>query len=174
MPGEAEDEAQVKKLQLELDYASGWFQYTASQRLTTFNFFLVVVGFVLVAYAQAIDHRWRCFGAGIGAIGAVVSMGFLAIDVRNEVLVDKGLFALRKIEAGLRIGLADPALDRLHLDLVLRESRPGRLIAQWISHAPETRWRLFTYRVWFRSVITFIGVAFFVGTVWAVCDFPGS
>jgi hypothetical protein len=167
------------KLQLELDYASGWFQYTASQRLTTFNFFLVVVGLLLVAYAQAIDHSWRLFGAAIGFIGAIVSLGFLIIDVRNEVLVNKGLSALRELEAELKIALADPDLDRKHLRKVLDGSRIGRCVARFVFKGlgskdglrSERRERVFRYRFWFRVVISVVGVSFFLGSFWAAFGF---
>jgi hypothetical protein len=122
-----------QELQLELDYASGWFQYTASQRLTAFNFFLLVVGLLLVGYAQAADHDWCFFGVGIGIIGMVVSAGFLMIDIRNEVLVEKGLKALRALEQGLQIRLADKALDGPLLQGVLSESRSGKRVAGWIQ-----------------------------------------
>jgi hypothetical protein len=157
------------RLKTELDYASGWFQYTASQRLTTFNFFLVVVGLLLVAYAQAIDHDWRLFGAGVAFIAAVISLGFLIIDVRNEVLVNKGLSALRKLEGGLGIALAEPALDSEHLEKVLNESYIGRPIARHIYKNPKSpkHERLFMYRFWLRAVITVVGLGFFLGSVWA-------
>lgn len=164
------------RLQLELDYASGWFQYTASQRLTTFNFFLIVVGLVAVAYAQAIDHQWNCFGAVIGGIGAIISVGFLVIDIRNEVLVDKGLSALQELELDMRIKLADPALDSKHLKEVLRKSFIGRGVSRCVYRS--LRWskrceRVFKYRFWFRFVITVVGISLGFGCVWAARGFPG-
>jgi hypothetical protein len=157
------------RLKTELDYASGWFQYTASQRLTTFNFFLVVVGLLLVGYAQAISHDWRLFGACIGFIGAIISLGFLIIDIRNEVLVNKGLLALKQLEKGMRISLADPALDGAHLKNVLDESFIGRPIARHIYKDPKSpkHERLFKYRFWLRAVITVVGLGFLLGSIWA-------
>jgi hypothetical protein len=169
-----------KKLQLEMDYASGWFQNAASQRLATFNFFLVVVGLLVVAYAQAIEHQWTLFGACIGLIGAVASLGFLIIDLRNEVLVNKGLFALRTLEAQLQISLADAALDRKHLRQLLEESCIGRVAVRCIYGSLKSRYgrsgsrkgeRLFKYRFWFRAIISLVGVGFLVGCVCAVIGF---
>jgi hypothetical protein len=178
-PAESPDaDLQNKKLQLELDYASGWFQYTASQRLTTFNFFLIVVGLLLVAFAQAIDHGWSSFGVCIASLGVIVSVGFLAIDVRNEVLVNKGLAALRQLERKLEIALADRALDSKHLKSVLRESLIGRPIAWLIFGSLRRRQlqrleRFFRYRFWFRSVISTVGVISCLGLLWAAHSFPG-
>jgi hypothetical protein len=172
--GEDPSELRTKKLEIELDYASGWFQYTASQRLTTFNFFLIVVGLLLVAYASAIEHQWRLFGACIGFVGTAVSLGFLIIDVRNEVLVDKGLFALRELEADLRIALADPALDSKHLKDVLSQSWIGRRVSRCIYKRlrSERRERFFKYRFWFRCVIGTVGFAFLLGLGWSAWGFP--
>ena len=171
-----------KKLELELDYATGWFQYTASQRLTTFNFFLIVVGLLLVAYAQAIDHEWSGFGVSIALIGVIVSVGFLAIDVRNEVLVQKGLGALGQLEGNLNIALADRSLDSKYLRRVLRESVIGYPVACLIYGSlrrQRLRWLrklegFFKYRFWFRCVITAVGVISCVGLFWAHDGFPGT
>jgi hypothetical protein len=176
-----------KKLQLEMDYASGWFQNAASQRLTTFNFFLVVVGLLVVAYAQAIEHQWTLFGACIGFIGAAASLGFLIIDLRNEVLVNKGLSALRTLEAQLQISLADAALDRKHLRQLLEESCIGRVAVRCIYGSLKSRCRrsgsrcrrsgsrrgeqLFKYRFWFRAIISMVGAGFLIGCVCAILGF---
>lgn len=164
-----------EKLELELDYATGWFQYTASQRLTTFNFFLVVVGLLLIGYAQAADHDWSFFGIGIGVVGMVVSTGFLMIDIRNEVLVEKGLKALKTLEQGLRIRLADKSLDSPLLQEVLGESWGGRRVAGWIQRngkRQKKRERLFKYRFWFRGVMIAVGAGFLLCSVWAGFGFP--
>src|SRR6185436_6658207 len=163
-----------EKLQCELDYASGWFQYTASQRLTTFNFFLIVVGLLLVAFAQAIDHAWDGFGMCIATIGLIVSIGFLVIDVRNEVLVEKGLGALRTIEAKLEISLADRELDGRYLRQVLGESVIGKRLIPLIGR--RLRWPgcegIFKYRFWFRTIISAVGIASILGFAWAQSGFP--
>ncbi len=133
----------------ELDYAWAWFHHSASQRLITFNFFLVIVGLLLVAYAQTVEHEWRLFGLCLGLVGMIVSIGFLAIDFRNEMFVKRSIGALRQMERGTRIKLAPP------------EEEKG-----WVS--------LFKYRVWFRLVIVIIGLAFAGGLLWAALGFPAA
>lgn len=86
----AEEEKNTNLARIEFDYAWGWFQYHAAQRLTSFNFFLIIVGFVLVGFAQAIDKQWDAFGVGLGLLGVVVAAGFLALDIRNAELVFRG------------------------------------------------------------------------------------
>jgi len=104
-PTSSESQAEIQRLQLELDYAWNWFQDSASQRLTAFNFFLVTVGLLAVAYAQGADHHWKLFGLVVGALGAIVSTGFLILDIRNEVLVNKGRTALAALESKMGIKL---------------------------------------------------------------------
>lgn len=130
---------------IEFDYAWGWFQYHASQRLTAFNFFLVIVGFLLVGYAQAILNHWAAFGVGLGVIGMCISIGFLALDVRNGELVNLGRDALKKLEP--TIGASLCAVD----------ARP-----------------LVSHRFWLRGIITVIGVGFVLGAIWAGCGYPGT
>jgi hypothetical protein len=130
---------------IEFDYAWGWFQYHASQRLTAFNFFLVIVGFLLVGYAQAILNRWDAFGVGLGVIGLCISIGFFALDVRNRELVNLGRDALRTLEETIGASLCEG------------DARP-----------------LVSHRFWLRSIIAVIGAGFVVGAIWAGCGYPGT
>jgi hypothetical protein len=136
---------QDQKTRIEFDYAWGWFQYHAAQRLTAFNFFLIIVGLLLVGYAQAIDHHWSPFGIGIGLLGMLVSMGFFALDMRNEELVDRGLDGLRTLELGLGV-----------------------------SFTKRPRSKLLRHRLWLRLIIGAVGFFFFLGGAWAVVGYPST
>ncbi|HEY4779233.1 MAG TPA: hypothetical protein VIH47_06550 [Solirubrobacterales bacterium] len=166
-----------EELKAELDYAWNWFQYSASQRLTTFNFYLVIIGLLLVAYAQAIEHEWRLFGASISLVGAIVSVGFLAIDVRNEVFVNRGIAALEKVEDGMKVEIAKRGEASAGLEEALGEGWIAAGAVGWIKRAPtnskeKKRANLFKYRFWFRRIIGVIGVAFVAGLMWAALGFP--
>ncbi len=63
--------------EVRLTYAWNWFSYHAGQRLSAFNFFLVIVGVLTVGFGQAISDRWIGPGAAIGGLGAAVSVGFI-------------------------------------------------------------------------------------------------
>lgn len=165
------------RLKIELDYAWGWFQHSASQRLTTFNFFLVIVGLLLVAYAQAVQHEWKLFGIALGIVGAIVSVGFLAIDVRNEVFVNKGIEALKTLEANLTIKPADREEPSDGLNDALGKGRVGAWAVGWVDGGKdkdrkEKRANVFRYRFWFRRIISVIGIAFLAGLGWAAKGFP--
>jgi hypothetical protein len=133
-----------EKARIEFDYAWGWFQYHASQRLTAFNFFLVIVGFLLVGYSQAILNHWDAFGIGLGVIGLCISVGFFALDIRNRELVDLGKEALKLLE---------PTTG----ESLLKDARP-----------------LVSHRFWLRSIIAVIGVGFVAAAIWAGCGYPGT
>jgi len=45
-----------KDFQVKMNYAWGWFQYHADQRLKAFNFFLVILGILIVAYGAAMKE----------------------------------------------------------------------------------------------------------------------
>jgi hypothetical protein len=158
---------------IEFDYAWGWFQYHASQRLTAFNFFLVIVGLILVAYAQAIDRHWVVFGIGLGMLGAIVAAGFLALDVRNLELVMRGKAALKtlELERAMRVSLIDRNGDRAELGKALLTDGIGdgvsRCIGRWFG------W-FFQHRLWLRGVIFVVGVGFVAGAAWAGFGYPGT
>jgi hypothetical protein len=131
---------------MEFDYAWGWFQYHASQRLTAFNFFLVIVGFLLVGYAQAVDHDWKGLGFGLGAFGAFVALAFLMLDIRNAALVRRGKDALETLEE-----------ERMSFSLVT-------------PHAHI----LTKHKLWLRLITSLAAVGFALAATWAACDYPGS
>jgi hypothetical protein len=177
-------QTEMQRLQLELDYAWNWFQDSASQRLTAFNFFLVTVGLLAVAYAQGADHRWQLFGMAVGILGAIVSTGFLILDIRNEVLVNKGRAALTTLESRMTIKLVDNFAgdkklegerERERLRQALGDRLLGSSIAAWINRKPDNeRHRFFRYRFWFRFVISSVGFAFILGAGWAAFDYAPS
>lgn len=151
---------------IEFDYAWGWFQYHASQRLTAFNFFLIIVGLLLVGFAQAIDHHWNAFGFGLGLLGALVATGFLALDVRNAELVIRGREALAKLELGMGSPLSDDDLKRETLAKAIGLGGLGRQVA-------KLPW-LFRHQFWLRFIIAMVGAGFIAGAAWAYCGYAGT
>jgi hypothetical protein len=96
----------------EQTYAWGWFAYHAGQRLTAFNFFVVVLGAILVAYVQAADAHLRGLGVALGIVGILISLAFWVIDVRNTELVICGRAALDALEARPNMSITIRADDR--------------------------------------------------------------
>ena len=162
----------------ELDYAWKWFEYHAGQRLTAFHFFLIIVGLIAVAFAQAIDKDIAPFGAVVALLGVLVSVGFWMLDVRNEELVRGGQHALEKLEERFEVQPAKESADRSGVSAAL-QGPIGRRFDVWLSRkgtadARKFRARLFTHRFWLRTIELATGFAFLAGALWAVLGFPGG
>ncbi|MEA2297979.1 MAG: hypothetical protein QOF77_915 [Solirubrobacteraceae bacterium] len=147
----------------QLTYAWSWFQYHAGQRLTAFNFFLIIVGVVAVAFAQAIDKDWEIVGVAVGALGAMIAIGFLALDVRNEELVDCGREALRALEGGT----VHPSRDA-HRRVWLEGTG---WIGSWASRS-DVRRGWISHSRWLRLIELAVAVLFAGAAVWAGFGFP--
>jgi hypothetical protein len=80
------------------EYAWGWFEYHAGQRLVAFRFFLVFLGAVAVALSQSVKDGNGRLSSSIGAFGCFISVAFLMLEIRNEELVNFGRKALSEIE----------------------------------------------------------------------------
>lgn len=84
-----------------LNYAWNWFSYHANQRLTAFNYFLIIVGFLATGYITSLEKGLNIVQIAIGFFGILISIAFLVLDIRNEQLVNDGRDALRKLEVAL-------------------------------------------------------------------------
>ena len=80
------------------EYAWNWFEYHAGQRLTAFRYYLMFVGILAVAFNNGLESANYLFASTVAGLGAFVSMAFLALEVRNEALVNVGRDALMEIE----------------------------------------------------------------------------
>ena len=156
-------------LELQLKYAWDWFEYHAGQRLTAFNFFLVLMGAVIVGYAQALIHHSKTLGVALGVLGGLVALAFWAMDIRNEELVDYGRSALDDLEEKLGMSIRKDEAQRTQLGRVL-DGRTQRHIYQW-ALAKKTRMRWFSHGRWLRIVITVMGCSSLAGAGWAGAGF---
>ena len=72
-----------------LRYALDWFNYHASQRIQTFNFFLVVESALVVVYATLYDHLGAAQQSLIAFLAAAIVAPFYWLEVRNTELALK-------------------------------------------------------------------------------------
>src|SRR6266542_2175460 len=86
------------KVQTQYDYAWKWFDLHAKQRITMFNYFLVVTGILANAYVNVLNEGSALLAAGIGALGCLTSVVFIFFDRRNRTLVHLAEEVLRHIE----------------------------------------------------------------------------
>ncbi len=165
-----------KQRELELRFAWEWFQYHASQRLTAFNFFLVIMGALVVGYSQAAARSSEILGVALGLLGAIVSLAFWALDIRNQELVECGRSVLERAGLPLQRSIMKESENRgqLHkslpwpVPLWFKEPPAG----QFLSATKERGCRWFTHRRWLRLVLL-VAFALSVGaTAWAIAGFP--
>jgi hypothetical protein len=156
-----------KQVELRLRYAWDWFSYHARQRLTAFNFFLIVMGAVVVGYTQAIESHLPALGVSLGVLGAFVALAFWAMDIRNEELVNCGRVALDEVEQELKLSIRSDDRDRKYLANAMR-GRVEKRLYRWLGQ----EW--FTHRRWLRAVIIGIGSLSLAAGAWAGVGFPGS
>jgi len=164
-PGAAQADRE-QRLQTELNYAWSWFQYHAQQRLTAFNFLLIVVGVVAVAYSQAVEKGWDGVGVAVGALGALIATGFLMLDVRNEELVDCGRAALERLELQLGVCPSHEAGQRVQL------AQTGWIGTFAVASVRRTGW--ISHSRWLRIIEGAVALAFVVAAAWAATGFAGA
>jgi len=80
------------------NYLWKYFEYHASQRLTTFNFYIVISTLITTGYFLALrDVPWLAIFLGILVV--VLSFIFWKLDCRNRILIRNSIEALEYIEA---------------------------------------------------------------------------
>ena len=97
-----------KHFEKQLDYAWAWFEYHAGQRLTGFNFFLILAGASIVAYSNAVKDNAAALGVGVAGFGVVVAIAFFILDLRNEQLIAVGAANLESLEPTLELQIVGP------------------------------------------------------------------
>ena len=94
-------------------YAWGYFAFHAQQRQTVFNFFIVLIGASLAAYAATIDKSSAAkFHFVIGCVLATSSFFFWRLDERSRRLIQLAEAPLKQIELRLaqRTGLTSATI----------------------------------------------------------------
>lgn len=91
------------------DHAWDWFALHASQRMQTFNFFLVVTAFLFAAYSTLLEKN-PATALGVALLGAWLSIWFNRLDSRTRQLIKAGERALAPSEARLSSLVESPDL----------------------------------------------------------------
>jgi len=153
-----------------MNYAWEWFKYHADQRLKAFNFYLIIVGILAVAYSTALkeglqtgQRSWRDFATVIAICGCVISIAFLMIEIRNRELVDSAgrwLDELEEKELGgmtIRKWSNDPG-ERPHLRGAI--GWVAGLLPDWKYGVTHTLWLRAVYLLALAGFILAIALAF--------------
>jgi hypothetical protein len=89
--------AKLDHLEIPQDYAWNWFSYHASQRMTVFRFFFLVMGVITVGYYQTIEEQPQ-IALVLSALAAFFSIAFWRLDARTTELIKIGEALLKEIE----------------------------------------------------------------------------
>jgi hypothetical protein len=73
-----------------LGYGFKWFEYHAAQRITTFNFYLVVYPGMAAAYAFLLKEKILAGSILVSLLMLLMSILFWQLDIRNRQLIEIG------------------------------------------------------------------------------------
>lgn len=110
MTDENSEENEAPILQAALTHAQSWVELHANQRQNLLNFFLVAVAFLFNAYVGALSAHHYILAGTIGCLGAFISLGFTAMDLRNRDLTRAGETTMKDIEERLALKCSLPSL----------------------------------------------------------------
>lgn len=159
-------------------YAWDWFEYHAKQRLTTFNFFLIILG--AIGYVYIFGDR--CVTKGLvvwlALLGAILSFLFLLLEVRNTTLVDDGRHALEGLEG---IDPLDKTFirydDQKRFCVIEGEKNPKLLFWKRAGHILCSHTfclrLIFSAAIWVCLYVAFmsegwLGIRFWQGILWII------
>lgn len=146
-----------------LKYAWDYFHFHASQRLTTFNFYLVICGLIIAGYATALkESRDIPIALLLGLVLTLMSFVFWKLDRRNRQLIWNAEEALKVLEDKFDVeeGQSPIRIFRYEEDQSKSKKQAARVPRCWP--------RLFTFSVCFGIVcVTFaalgVGGAVYAG-----------
>jgi deoxyribose-phosphate aldolase len=150
----------LKTNEIAFKYAWDWFSYHANQRLNAFHFFLIIIGFVVVGYFKSMELEQVYFSFLICLFGALASIAFWFLDIRNEELVNCGRYALDELEEqfGLKIRKCDDQRVCLKKSL---DPISCRFPTNWLSIAVA-------HRFWLRLIMLVTSLSFMFAAFYAL------
>jgi hypothetical protein len=140
-----------------LDHAWRYFELHANQRMSLFNFFLVLSSFVAAGLGASLQLRgaFELLGSVLGLLLAVVSFTFWKLDQRSSFLIRHAERAMAEIENAFSISAPRLFSSEVHLT------------AKAASYRYHPR-RLWTYGAAFRFVFAVMGLVGIVGAILSV------
>jgi hypothetical protein len=150
-----------------LDYSWKWFSYHADQRLKAFNYYLVIVGVLVVGYLKCLELGLRWPAAVIAGFGAIVSLAFWILDIRNTELVNYGRAALEELEPKFNVAIRTEDKNRTMLRASMgRVPRFFFCLLQKRDVREESLTDTLTkHQTWLRAILVIGLVAFVIALV---------
>jgi hypothetical protein len=138
-----------------------YFTIHAGQRISMFNFFLVLTGLVAAGLAACLQGQGvlRLLGAVMGLFLAVVALAFFKLDQRSSFLVKHAEGAMVKLESTFTVAEA-----RI-FTAEIPDTAAGTLL-------PASR-RMWTYGTSLRFIFLVTGLAGLSGGILSLCRYLG-
>lgn len=157
----------LEMLKIRLEFSWKWFEMHASQRMSLFNFFLIITGILANAYAMAISNKINVLALAVCIIGFVQSIGFITFDIRSRQLTEYGEDIMEKLERDVifpdnfmhpNVNKGKPlGLLRRDSDNKMREGQKGN-ISFYLN-------RIKKMKFWIRLVQLLVSAIFLTGLV---------
>lgn len=105
------------------DYVWNYFQMHASQRLTTFNFYIVISSVIATALFATFQqgYKFPYFGVFLGFLLSLLSFVFWKLDCRNKFLIKQAEEALKHFEIQFRLASPDDKSEPHVSQIFMRE-----------------------------------------------------
>jgi uncharacterized membrane protein len=141
------------KEKLIADHAWNYFTLHANQRMSVFNFYLVLVGLLTAGMVKTFekDFPLPILGSVLGLLLAFVSIVFWRLDKRTGFLINRAENALMVIESAFQIDPARPELKIFTTEL------------EKTTELKRSSWGLVTYRQCLHAVFLLVGVTGLIG-----------
>jgi hypothetical protein len=158
-----------------LDHSWKWFSYHAEQRLTAFNYYLIIVGVLVVGFFKCVEEGWWLIGAVVAAFGTAVSLAFWLLDIRNTELVNYGREELERFEP--KFGLHIRERDKSRKALWAAMGRPSRLLFRLgkdvaVKDGSMPDW-LTKHQTWLRIILWCGLISFAVAVIFSLLNSVG-
>jgi hypothetical protein len=144
----AKEENEIALLQTAIEHSQSWLALHANQRQNLLNFFLIAIAFLFNAYVGAVNTHRNLVAAVIGLLGAAISVGFTAMDLRNRDLTRAGEDAVKDLE-----NLLAHRLGKSSLRIIEHIDTPRH---SWLSHGKIIR-----------TIHIIVGIVFAAATIYA-------
>ena len=144
------------------DYAWNYFQLHAGQRMSTFNFFIVIAALLTTGLASTFvkDFKWQGVGFILGIALVGISFVFWKLDQRVRFLIKHAEAVLKEIEQKtLSESSGDTFIAALFLDEEAKtsEKKKKRNFRFWQRH--------FSYSNCFETIYFILGLLGFLGAI---------
>lgn len=93
------------------EHAWKWFEYHATQRMTTIRFYLIIAGAIATGVGYLWSSHYYSFATVLSTFGIVASISFRRLDLRVSHLVKLGEAALKQQQNKMAAILRQPDLE---------------------------------------------------------------